>query len=171
MLSLLLNSLALAVQTAGITVLPYLCNIPAAALSGCAADWLAARTSVLTARKLCNSGGFALSALAWLCVPTASNSASALSWLCAALALHVVAYGGFEATKLDIAAPEQVGLMQSLINTLANTSGLTAVPFAAFIVEAPDLGGWNGVFYMIAALFGLSMLLYLRWARQDRVFY
>lgn len=52
---------------------------------------------------------------------------------------------------------------------MANTSGLTAVPLAAWIVEQPELG-WNGVFVMIAALYGVAMLIYLQWARQDRLF-
>ena len=42
------------------------------------------------------------------------------------------------------AAAEHVGLLQSLVNTIANTSGLIAVPGAAWIVGQPSLGSWNG---------------------------
>ena len=50
--------------------------------------------------------------------------------------------------------PYDVVLLQSLVNTIANTSGVTAVPLAALIVESPHFG-WNGVFVMIAGLFGM----------------
>ena len=93
--------------------------------------------------------------------------------------------GGYEASKLDIASAEHVGLLQSLVNTMANTSGLVAVPLAAWIVERgegpaaqPDsaevggwlLAGWGGVFVMVAGLYCVATVVYLRWATQEKLF-
>ena len=63
-------------------MLPYLCVIPATALFGYGTDWLSRRFSVLTARKLSNTCGFAVAACFWLCVPMAASPAWALGWLC-----------------------------------------------------------------------------------------
>ena len=94
--------------------------------------------------------------------------------------------GGYEASKLDIASAEQVGLLQSLVNTMANTSGLVAVPAAAWIVErgaqmdevqegrsdnvANFTTGWAGVFTMVATLYIVASLVFLRWATHEKLF-
>ena len=92
--------------------------------------------------------------------------------------------GGYEASKLDIAAAQQVGLLQSLVNTIANTSGLIAVPAAAWIVErgaATDevykdrgsgniIAGWSGVFTMVATLYVIASFVFLRWATTEKLF-
>jgi hypothetical protein len=94
------------------------------------------------------------------------------------------AAGGYEASKLDIASAEQVGLLQSLVNTMANTSGLIAVPAAAWIVERgvemdkvhSDRGsgnivaGWSGVFTMVATLYVFASVVFLRWATHEKLF-
>ena len=94
--------------------------------------------------------------------------------------------GGYEASKLDIASAEHVGLLQSLVNTLANTSGLIAVPTAAWIVERGAemdethearsgvagnlIAGWGGVFTMVASLYLVASVVFLRWATHEKLF-
>lgn len=94
--------------------------------------------------------------------------------------------GGYEASKLDIASAEQVGLLQSLVNTMANTSGLIAVPAAAWIVERGTkvhaihedgrgsatnfMVGWSGVFTMVAMFYIVASLVFLRWATHEKLF-
>ena len=83
--------------------------------------------------------------------------------------------GGYEASKLDIASAEQVGLLQSLVNTMANTSGLIAVPTAAWIVERGGdngnfVAGWNGVFTMVATLYVVASFAFLKWATDQKLF-
>jgi len=146
---------------------------------GLATDRLVAHYGLLHARKLVNTVGFGASAVLWLMVPMSASPMAALGGVCAALTVHVAVYGGYEASKLDIAAPEHVGLLQSLVNTMANTSGLVAVPLAAWIVERkPEdgemgggaLAGWDGVFRMMAALFLAAAAAYLGWATEERLF-
>ena len=103
---------------------------------------------------------------------------------CSATAFGVA--GGYEANKLDIASAEHVGLLQSLVNTLANTSGLIAVPTAAWIVERGAgmdethearsggagnlIAGWSGVFTMVATLYLVASVVFLRWATHEKLF-
>ena len=232
-----------------LTVMPYLCVIPASALMGSAADHLVERLGLLSARRTVNTIGFAVSAVFWLLVPHSDSPSTALGWLCTALAVHVAVFGapicaqiglfpalkarlrnckrlvacwinispaihwelriacyhwyqynvalchpadtsccrfavvgGYEASKLDIASAEQVGLLQSLVNTMANTSGLIAVPAAAWIVErgAEEIhkdgttgnivAGWGGVFTMVATLYVAASIFFLRWATDEKLF-
>lgn len=76
-----------------LTVLPYICVIPASALMGWGADQLVARLGLLSARRTVNTIGFAVSAVFWLLVPHSGSPSAALGWLCTALAVHIAVFG------------------------------------------------------------------------------
>ena len=142
---------------------------------------------LLQVRKLLNTTGLVGGALCWVAVPHATSPAGALFWLSLALSCHALSIGGYEANKLDIAGPEAVGLLQSLINTFANTAGLTAVPLAAYLAEGgghgggggegegeqqehQDHGGWAMVFYLVALAYLVPALLFFKLATTRQLF-
>eukprot|EP01048_Picozoa_sp_COSAG05_P016997 COSAG05_NODE_2264_length_3316_cov_12.087659_2_plen_244_part_00 len=139
---------------------------------------------LLQVRKLLNTTGLVGGALCWVAVPHATSPAGALFWLSLALSCHALSIGGYEANKLDIAGPEAVGLLQSLINTFANTAGLTAVPLAAYLADGGHggggegegeqqehhHGGWAMVFYLVALAYLVPALLFFKLATTRQLF-
>ena len=58
----------------------------------------------------------------------------------------------YEASKLDMASPQRVGLLSSLSNTFASVAGVVGVPLASAVVNVYD-GEWSYVFLLIAVTF------------------
>ena len=77
------------------------------------------------------------------------------------------ALGGYTVNKYEVVAPRYAGALQAWTNGLAAVSGMVAVRIAAVVVEVT--GGWGGVFALIAFVYALAALSYLRLASSERV--
>lgn len=103
-------------------------------------------------RRTSSTIGFLGAGTFMLLLATSSKFVSAIIYMCFALAFNGASpMAGYEAAKLDVAAPEYVGRLQSISNTIAAFAGIIGVPMVAYIKEAT--GTWEAVFVMMAGIF------------------
>lgn len=160
-------------------MLPYLNMFVFSNLGGVIADHLITRRilSVSWSRKLLNSIGFVVSALALLVLPLFKTSAGTV--LCSSVSLGFLALGraGFAVNHLDI-APRHAGIVMGVSNTAGTLAGIIGVGLTGRILEmakatdvnlsSPD--SWKPVFFIPAYLCIFSSFIFLIFSGGERIF-
>lgn len=137
-----------------LSCLPYITMGVAVTFTSRHADEFIARGEMplATVRRISTIVGFLGAGTFMLLITTSSWAVSAIGYMCLALACNGAGpVAGYEAAKLDVAAPEYVGRLQSISNTLAAFAGIIGVPMVAFIKEAT--GSWEAVFLAMSLVF------------------
>ncbi|KAG0500263.1 hypothetical protein HPP92_000335 [Vanilla planifolia] len=158
-------------------MLPYFNMFIFSNIGGIVADHLIKRgLSVMRTRKLLNTLGFIISALALMVLPTFRTSFGTV--LCSSLSLGFLALGraGFAVNHMDI-APRYAGILMGVSNTAGTLAGIVGVGLTGRILEAAkaanlDLSSsdsWKPVFMIPGWLCILSSLIFLLFSKGERI--
>jgi len=148
------------------SIIPWITTFFAITFSGWLADALIARgLSVGTVRKSMQTAAFALGAISLIAVPAAHSPAMAVALLTLAASSNGIGSAAFGVNHLDV-APTYAGILMGISNTFATIPGIVGVGATGMIVQATR--SFSAVFYLIAAVYCLGMLLYLRWASGEQ---
>ncbi|CAL9769092.1 unnamed protein product [Musa acuminata subsp. burmannicoides] len=140
-------------------MMPYLNMFIFSNIGGVLADYLITRRifSVTKTRKLLNTVGFIVSALALMALPSFRNSRGTV--LCSSVSLGFLALGraGFAVNHMDV-APRYAGIVMGISNTAGTLAGIVGVGLTGRILEAAkkddvDLSSsesWRSVFFIPA---------------------
>ncbi|KAL0911036.1 hypothetical protein M5K25_019139 [Dendrobium thyrsiflorum] len=160
-------------------MLPYLNMFIFSNMGGVVADHLITRRilSVTQTRKLLNSVGFVISALALFFLPLFKTSSGTV--LCSSVSLGFLALGraGFAVNHLDI-APGYAGIVMGVSNTAGTLAGIIGVGLTGRILEIAKVNdrhlsspeSWKPVFFIPAYLCIFSSLIFLIFSRGERIF-
>ncbi|WOL03691.1 hypothetical protein Cni_G12411 [Canna indica] len=160
-------------------MMPYLNMFIFSNIGGVLADHLITRNflSVTKTRKLINTVGFVIAALALMVLPSFRNS----TWtvLCSSVSLGFLALGraGFVVNHMDI-APKYAGIVMGVSNTAGTLAGIVGVGFTGRILEAAktanmDLSSfecWKSVFFIPGYLCLFSSFIFLIFATGEKFF-
>ena len=148
------------------SIIPWIATFFTISFSGWLADTLIARgLSVGTVRKSMQSAAFTIGALALLTVPEAKSPAMAVALLTIAASANGISSAAFGVNHLDV-APTYAGILMGISNTVATIPGIIGVAAAGLIVQTTK--SFSAVFYLIAAVYFVGMIFYLRWASGDQ---
>ncbi|KAJ7538317.1 hypothetical protein O6H91_11G043300 [Diphasiastrum complanatum] len=157
-------------------MLPYLVMFVFSNVGGVVADHLISRQSISVTytRKLLNSLGFAIAAVALLVMPHLKSVTGAI--LCSSISLGSCAFAraGFAVNHMDI-APKYAGILMGISNTAGTIAGVVGVSVTGRILETSSLGpsdpsSWMMVFATPAILCILSALFFFAFATGKRIF-
>ncbi|PKA59752.1 putative anion transporter 7 [Apostasia shenzhenica] len=160
-------------------MLPYFNMFVFSNIGGVLADYLITRRilSVTRTRKLLNTLGFVISALALMVLPLFKTSSGTV--LCSSISLGFLALGraGFAVNHMDI-APRHAGIVMGVSNTAGTLAGIIGVGLTGRILEAAKaadmelsrLESWKPVFSIPGYLCILSALIFLLFSRGERIF-
>ncbi|KAI0497539.1 hypothetical protein KFK09_020770 [Dendrobium nobile] len=160
-------------------MLPYLNMFIFSNMGGVVADHLITRRilSITQTRKLLNTVGFVISALALFLLPLFKTSSGTV--LCSSVSLGFLALGraGFAVNHLDI-APGYAGIVMGVSNTAGTLAGIIGVGFTGRILEIAKVTdrhlsspeSWKPVFFIPAYLCIFSSLIFLIFSRGERIF-
>lgn len=121
-------------------------------------------------RKRFACGGMgAAAAFAWVAYafPGTSPTAAVLMIGLSSACSFAGSAGGYEAAKLEVAAPEAAGLLQGISQTIGNAAAIPAVPLAATIA---NVAGWDTVFMFLAGCYACAAAIFWRWGTAERLF-
>jgi MFS transporter, ACS family, solute carrier family 17 (sodium-dependent inorganic phosphate cotransporter), other len=148
------------------SIVPWIVTFFMITFSGWLADALIARgLSVGTVRKSMQTAAFALGATSLMMVPAAHSPALAVALLTLAASSNGIGSAAFGVNHLDV-APTYAGILMGISNTFATIPGIIGVAATGLIVQATK--SFSAVFYLIAAVYCVGMLLYLRWASGEQ---
>lgn len=148
------------------SIIPWIVTFFVISFSGWLADSMIARgVRVGTVRKSMQSAAFAIGAIALLIVPAALSPASAVALLAIAASANGISSAAFGVNHLDV-APTFAGILMGISNTVATIPGIIGVAAAGLILQTTR--SFSAVFYLIAAVYLVGMLLYLRWASGEQ---
>ena len=148
------------------SIIPWIATFFTISFSGWLADALIARgLSVGTVRKSMQSAGFTIGAIALLIVPEASSPAMAVALLTVAASANGISSAAFGVNHLDV-APTYAGILMGISNTIATIPGIIGVAATGLIVQTTK--SFSAVFYLIAAVYFVGMIFYLRWASGEK---
>jgi ACS family sodium-dependent inorganic phosphate cotransporter len=154
-------------RVGGYSIIPWIVTFFTISFSGWLADALIARgVGVGTVRKSMQSAAFAIGAISLLAVPAAASPAIAVALLTVAASANGISSAAFGVNHLDV-APTYAGILMGISNTIATIPGIVGVAATGLIVQAT--GSFSAVFFLIAAVYGLGMFLYLRWASGEQM--
>ena len=153
-----------------LTMMPHVCMMLALPTSGSWADALLQRGHMtpLRLRRTFNSVGFTLAACFFLLVPLARSPTQAMLALSAALASSMLTVSGYELNKFELAAPQLVGMLHGISQTVGNSAGVVSVQAAAAIVEAT--GSWDLVFVAVAVALLTAAAMFHAFSSTQRLF-
>ncbi|WOL06648.1 putative anion transporter 6 [Canna indica] len=160
-------------------MMPYLNMFIFSNIGGVLADHLITRKflSVTKTRKLLNTVGFVIAAVALMIIPSFRNS----TWtvLCSSVSLGFLALGraGFAVNHMDI-APRYAGIVMGVSNTAGTLAGIVGVGLTGRILEAAktanmDLSSsecWKSVFFIPGYLCLFSSFIFLIFATGEKIF-
>ncbi|XP_074588404.1 putative anion transporter 7 isoform X2 [Curcuma longa] len=160
-------------------MIPYFNMFIFSNIGGILADHLITRRflSVTKTRKLLNTIGFVVAALALMAIPLFRNP----SWtvLCSSVSLGFLALGraGFAVNHMDV-APRYAGIVMGVSNTAGTLAGIVGVGLTGRILEAAksadmDLTSiecWKNVFLIPAYLCIFSSFIFLLFATGEKIF-
>ncbi|KAK1321310.1 putative anion transporter 7 [Acorus calamus] len=174
------QGLQLSLQDMGSSkMLPYLNMFIFSNIGGVVADHLITRRilSVTKTRKLLNTVGFVVAALALMALPLFRTSTGAI--FCSSVSLGLLALGraGFAVNHLDI-APRYAGIVMGVSNTAGTLAGIVGVGLTGWILEKAkasdtDLStpeSWKQVFYIPGYLCMFSSIIFLLFSTGERTF-
>lgn len=160
-------------------MLPYLNMFIFSNIGGVVADHLITRRilSVTKTRKLLNTIGFIIAALALMSLPFFRTSAGTV--FCSSVSLGFLALGraGFAVNHMDV-APKYAGILMGVSNTAGTVAGIVGVGLTGRILEAAktanmDLSNpesWKEVFFVPAYLCIFSSFVFLMFSTGERIF-
>ncbi|KAG6516858.1 hypothetical protein ZIOFF_020231 [Zingiber officinale] len=160
-------------------MIPYFNMFMFSNIGGILADHLITRRflSVTKTRKLLNTIGFVIAALALMAIPLFRNP----SWtvICSSISLGFLALGraGFAVNHMDV-APRYAGIVMGVSNTAGTLAGIVGVGLTGRILEAAksadmDLTSiecWKNVFLIPAYLCIFSSFFFLLFATGEKIF-
>ncbi|KMZ58770.1 putative anion transporter 7 [Zostera marina] len=157
---------------------PYLNMFIFSNIGGVVADHLITRKilSVMWTRKLLNTLGFTVAAIALMAIPYFKSSSGAV--FCSSISLGFLALGraGFAVNHMDI-APRYAGILMGISNTAGTVAGIVGVGLTGSILEAvkaaskSDLSStesWKPVFFILGYLCIFSSVVFLLFAKGER---
>ncbi|HZC45237.1 MAG TPA: ACS family MFS transporter [Candidatus Acidoferrum sp.] len=148
------------------SIIPWIATFFTISFSGWLADTLIARGHrVGTVRKSMQSAAFMLGAISLVAVSAAHSPATAVALLTLAASANGISSAAFGVNHLDV-APTYAGILMGISNTFATIPGIIGVAATGMIVQATR--SFSAVFYLIAAVYLLGMIFYLRWASGDQ---
>jgi MFS family permease len=154
-------------RVGGYSIIPWIVTFFVISFSGWLADALIARGfGVGTVRKSMQSAAFAIGAISLMAVPAAASPAIAVAMLTVAASANGISSAAFGVNHLDV-APTYAGILMGISNTIATIPGIIGVAATGLIVQATK--SFSAVFFLIAAIYGLGMFLYLRWASGEQM--
>ena len=149
------------------SIIPWIATFFTITFSGWLADTLIVRGfSVGTVRKSMQTAAFTIGALSLLAVPAARSPVMAVAMLTIAASANGIGSAAFGVNHLDV-APTYAGILMGISNTIATIPGIIGVAATGLIVQATK--SFSAVFYLIAAVYGLGMFFYLRWASGEQM--
>ncbi len=153
-------------QVGEYSIIPWIATFFTISFSGWLADALIARgLGVGMVRKLMQSAAFAIGATSLLVVPSAASPAMAVALLTVAASANGISSAAFGVNHLDV-APTYAGILMGISNTIATIPGIIGVAATGMIVQTTK--SFSAVFYLIAAVYGVGMFFYLRWASGEQ---
>ncbi len=148
------------------SIVPWISTFFIITFSGWLADTLIARgLAVGSVRKSMQTAAFMLGAISLIVVPAAHSPLMAVALLTLAASSNGIGSAAFGVNHLDV-APTYAGILMGISNTFATVPGIIGVAATGMIVQATR--SFSAVFYLIAAVYGLGMLFYLRWASGEQ---
>ncbi len=154
-------------RVGGYSIIPWIVTFFTITFSGWLADALIARgLGVGTVRKSMQTAAFAIGAISLLAVPAAGSPATAVALLAVAASANGISSAAFGVNHLDV-APTYAGILMGISNTIATIPGIIGVAATGLIVQATR--SFSAVFILIAAVYGLGMFFYLRWASGEQM--
>jgi len=101
-----------------------------------------------------------------LLVPGASQAIYAVWYITAMMAIFAATQGTVMVNNLDI-APRHAGVILGIQATAGNAAGAISPIVAGLVVQRT--GSYNGVFYLIAALLFVTVIIWNLFASGERV--
>ena len=148
------------------SIIPWIATFFVITFSGWLADTLIARGfSVGIVRKSMQSIAFTIGAISLLAVPSAHSPATAVALLTVAATCNGIGSAAFGVNHLDV-APTYGGVLMGISNTFATIPGIIGVALTGMIVQTTH--SFSAVFILIATVYVVGMILYLRWASGDQ---
>jgi MFS transporter, ACS family, solute carrier family 17 (sodium-dependent inorganic phosphate cotransporter), other len=148
------------------SIIPWITTFFAISISGWLADLLILRGhTVGTVRKSMQTAAFTLGAISLMIVPAIHSPLMAIALLTLAASSNGIGSAAFGVNHLDV-APTYAGILMGISNTFATIPGIIGVAATGMIVQATK--SFSAVFYLIAAVYGLGMFFYIRWASGDQ---
>jgi ACS family sodium-dependent inorganic phosphate cotransporter len=148
------------------SIIPWIATFFVITFSGWLADALIARgSSVGVVRKSMQTVAFAIGAISLLAVPAAHSPSAAVALLTVAASCNGIGSAAFGVNHLDI-APTYGGVLMGISNTFATLPGIIGVALTGLIVQTTH--SFSAVFVLIAAVYVIGMILYLRWGSGDQ---
>jgi sugar phosphate permease len=144
--------------------LPFVCAMAGSNLFGSAIDRMSRTRDRTHVRKLFMAP-YALSAFVLLLVPAIAGGTGTVIALCAAMFLMTSATPVYASSSLDL-APRYAGTVVGIQNALANVAGVLAPVIVGYIVKA---SGWNGAFWLTAAICVLGISVYLLFGKAEKL--
>lgn len=143
-------------------LVPWIATFAASNGAGWAADWMRWRgVPVGTVRKILQSASFLGGAIPLIALPAMSSPWAAIALVTVSAAFNSVGLAAYGVNHLDV-GPRYAGVLMGVSNTIATVPGIVGVAAAGFILKAT--GSFDAVFYVIAAVYLIGMLGYVRWA-------
>ncbi|GJP66473.1 hypothetical protein CLOP_g23403 [Closterium sp. NIES-67] len=169
------QALHTSLQSIGIgKALPYYIMMIFSNVGGVAADFLITSQylSIAATRKVLNTVGFLIGALALCLMPVLSSVTGAI--LCSTITLGACAFAraGFSVNHMDI-APRYAGPVMGISNTAGTLAGIVGVAATGLILQAwkADIEfGWFLAFVTPAGLCVLSAAIFCAFATGERLF-
>lgn len=133
--------------------------------------------SVTRTRKLLNTVGFVVSALALMALPTFRTSNGAV--FCSSVSLGFLALGraGFAVNHMDV-APRYAGIVMGVSNTVGTLAGIVGVGLTGHILESAkgaqmDISNpetWKSVFFIPGYLCIFGSIMFLIFSTGEKIF-
>ncbi len=148
-------------------VLPWGCAFAVQNVSGALCDWLATRgVALLTIRRAMQAGALLGSAAGLLLAARATSPVEAVAMLCFALGCYGLTSGGYLSNFLDV-VPRHAAPFYALSNTVATVPGVVGVYITGWLLDVT--GGYGWTFALAAGINLVGTVVWLAWARTDRV--
>ncbi|KAL5225190.1 hypothetical protein ABZP36_011829 [Zizania latifolia] len=160
-------------------MLPYLNMFIFSNIGGVVADHLITRRilSVTKTRKLLNTIGFVVSAVALMALPLFRTPSGTV--LCSSISLGFLALGraGFAVNHMDV-APKFAGIVMGVSNTAGTLAGIVGVGLTGNILEAAKASNmdltnsetWKTVFFVPGYLCIFSAVIFLIFSTGEKIF-
>ena len=153
-------------QVGEYSIIPWIATFFVITFSGWLADTLIARgLPVGVVRKSMQTAAFTIGAISLITVPASRSPAMAVALLTIAATCNGIGSAAFGVNHLDV-APTYGGILMGISNTFATIPGIVGVALTGLIVQASK--SFSAVFYLIAAVYVIGMILYLRWGSGEQ---
>jgi ACS family sodium-dependent inorganic phosphate cotransporter len=161
------HTFAVPLERVGVySIIPWIATFFTITFSGWLADMLIMRgLAVGTVRKSMQGAAFMIGAIALVAVPAAHSPTMAVALLTIAASCNGLGSAAFGVNHLDV-APTYAGILMGISNSFATIPGIIGVAATGMIVQSTH--SFSAVFYLIAAVYGLGMFFYLRWASGEQ---